>query len=63
MAYKIPVNKVKTKAEAREIATNWQHKFSQRRMSYSELANDQQYFETLGKKFGLKKEFKENGIL
>jgi hypothetical protein len=54
---------VKTKEQARQIAIDWQSWASKQSLSYSELSQWQTYFETLAKKFGLKKEFKENGII
>jgi len=57
------IDKVKSKAEARQIAMDFQEWSSEQSLSYSELANYQSYLERLGKKFGLIKEFKENGII
>ena len=54
---------IKTKGEARQRAIDWQIYASKENLSYSEIAEWQGYFETLGRKFGLIKEFKENGIL
>jgi len=58
-----PISKVKTREEARSIAINFQEEMSNESTSYSELAEYGNYFETLGKKFKLTKEFKENGII
>lgn len=58
-----PLNKVKSKEQARDIAINWQFRFSERKMFMSDLVEAQSYFETLGKRFGLTKEFRENGII
>lgn len=51
------------KARLREEAVRWQHDFSRHVYSYGELAEIQAYFEKEGKKYGLMKEFKENGII
>jgi len=58
----IPVSEVKSKGEARTMAVDYQNWASNQNMSYGELVVYQNYFDKLGKKFGLKKEFKENGI-
>lgn len=57
------ITKIKSKTEAREIAIEWQRWQSEKSMSYSEMLKWQNYFETLAKKFNLKKEFKENCII
>lgn len=51
------------KERLREEAVRWQHDFSRHCYSYEELAEKQAYFEKEGKKYGLVKEFKENGII
>ena len=51
------------KARLREEAVRWQCDFSRHCYSYAELAEKQAYFEKEGKKYGLVKEFKENGII
>lgn len=51
------------KAKAREEAIRWQQDFAKHNYSMSELAEFGAYFEKLGKKYGLTKEFKENGII
>ena len=51
------------KARLREEAVRWRHDFSRHGYSYGELAEKQAYFEKEGKKYGLVKEFKENGII
>lgn len=51
------------KERARAIAQYWQYNFSNNAMTYGALLAWQNYFETLGKRYGLIKEFKENGIL
>lgn len=57
------LDKVKSKEEARQIAIDWQFWASNKSLSYSELATYGHYFEKLGRKFHLIKEFKENGII
>lgn len=53
----------KEKEKARQTAINWQNETSQKTMSYAELMEISNYFEKLAKRYGLIKEFKENGIL
>lgn len=50
-------------AELRQQAIDWQRTIEYQNYSYSELAEWQGYFETLARKYGLIKEFKENGII
>lgn len=57
------VNAVADEEEARSIAVDWQEWASSQNLSYGELAEYQSYFGTLGEKFGLTEEFKENGII
>jgi hypothetical protein len=56
------ISKVKNKSEAQSIAVAYQNWSSEHSMSYGELIKYNHYFEALGKKFKLIKEFKENGI-
>jgi hypothetical protein len=58
-----PISSVKTKGEARNLAITYQSKISNEIISWGEVANYSHYFETLGKKFKLTEEFKENGII
>ena len=52
-----------TKKEmARQEAIDWQNDFCNYNYSYGELAEFGYYFEKLGKRYGLLKEFRENGI-
>lgn len=51
------------KYEIRQEAIEWQLNFEQNNYSYSELNTWQEYFEKYGKKYGLLKEFRENGII
>lgn len=51
------------KNEAREKAIVWQLDFDNHNYSYGELMFFLNYFEKLGKRYGLITEFKENGII
>lgn len=57
------ITAIKSKEEARQQAIDWQYWAGEQNLSYSEIADWAGYFRTLGKKYGLLKEFKENGIL
>lgn len=50
------------KEKARELAVQWQHDFANNNYSWLELANFTDFFTRLGKRYGLIKEFRENGI-
>ena len=50
------------KESARTEALEWQLTAGENTMSWSELADASQRFYTLGKRYGLLKEFMENGI-
>ena len=50
------------KANVREEAIDWQTMASEGDMSYGELAEAGDYFYRLGKRYGLLREFRENGI-
>lgn len=51
------------KQKAIDKAIEFQITLSAYNYSYAELVEKQNYFRKLGKKYGLIKEFKENGIL
>ena len=51
------------KEKARQEAINWQHDFDNHNYSYHELYMQQLRFEKLARQFGLRKEFRENGII
>lgn len=51
------------KNNAIELAKDYQCDFGQYNWSYSELATIYNFFENVGKRYGLLKEFKENGII
>ena len=50
------------KEAARQAAIEWQLTSGDEPISYTELAEVCQRFYTLGKRYGLLKEFRENGI-
>lgn len=51
------------KAAARQKAIDWQHSFNERNDSWEDLANATAMFEKLGRRYGLLREFRANGIL
>lgn len=51
------------KAELIEEAKNWQYDFADHNYSYGEILEMQNYFERNGKRYGLLREFRENGII
>lgn len=53
----------KGKEQAREKAQIWQAGFPEHDYSYEEIAAFQEMFYRLGRRFGLLKEFRENGII
>lgn len=53
----------KEKRRARNSAIWWQENFDNEKYSYFELSEWQEYFYKLAKRYGLIKEFKENGII
>lgn len=53
----------KNKARARHTAQAWQAAMSETAQSWGEIAESTAYFEKIGKRYGLIKEFKENGII
>jgi len=57
------ISEIETKEEAEQIAVQFQSWISEKNFSYGEIAEYSIYFDTLGKKFGLIEEFKENGII
>jgi len=54
---------LKGKNNARDEAVKWQAEFSEHDYSYGELAYFSNYFETKARRYGLVKEFRENGII
>ncbi len=51
------------KEAARQAAQEWQAGFADGAHSWEELANAGAYFEKLARRYGLVREFKENGII
>ena len=51
------------KAEARAMAIEWQLNFAEQNLTQFELACYHNMLYQLGKRYGLLKEFKENGII
>lgn len=51
------------KEQARQEAILWQLDFANKNYSWGELLYFQGYFEKKAKKYGLIKEFRENGII
>ena len=51
------------KERARDKAIEWQLDFNNHNYSYDELACYGDYFTRLAKRYGLVKEFRENGII
>ena len=50
------------KSRVREMAIDWQIEASENSYSYGELAYFGEIFRKLGKRYGLLREFRENGI-
>lgn len=53
----------KAKERARNKAVEWQNGFCDHNYSYGELVYYRDYFGRLAKRYGLVKEFRENGII
>ena len=53
----------KGKEKTRNEAIDWQSDFATHNYSYGELAYFSDYFETKARRYGLVREFKENGII
>ena len=53
----------KGKEAARERAIAWQYEAAEQSLSYGELAEAADHFHRLAKRFGLVREFRENGII
>lgn len=56
------MNYQRAKENAREKAIDWQLESSEKDYSYGDLANFGVYFYKLGRRYGLLREFRENGI-
>jgi len=55
--------KINSKEQARQYAIEWQEWQGEVSLSYKEVIMFSDIFRKLGKKFGLLREFKENGII
>ena len=51
------------KEQVRQEAIDWQMKFNNQKYGYLQLAEFSDYFSIMGKRYGLLKEFRENGII
>lgn len=51
------------KENIRNNATSWQNNFERFDFAYGEIAEIQAFFAKLAKRFGLTREFRENGII
>lgn len=56
-------NYQKNKERARELAINWQSIQAERNFYMSEIVEQTEKFVKLAKRYGLTREFKENGII
>jgi hypothetical protein len=52
----------KAKARARELAIKFQQEISDENPSWWEICDAQDFFRNLGRRYGLLREFRENGI-
>ena len=57
------IYRIKDKQKARDCAIKWQHWASKHNLSFFEMVEWTTYFYTLARKFGLVREFRENGII
>lgn len=62
MKTKIKKTYQELKETARNIAIEWQSLQSEQAMTWGECAAWGDYFERLGRRYGLLREFRENGI-
>ena len=53
----------KNKERVRSEAIEWQNNCINHSYSYGEFIEFQNYFESMGEKYGLLREFRENGII
>jgi len=63
MSYTSYEPEIKTKEQAREYAIDYQQWASTKDLSWGEVIHFSNKLSTIAKKFGLVKEFKENGII
>ena len=59
----LPTDYQKGKENARREAITWQNDFSGKALTEWELVDACAYFEKLAQRFGLVREFRENGII
>lgn len=59
---KAPATYANNKAAIEQLAHDWESYANEASMSYSEFADWYELFETLGRRFGLLAEFRENAI-
>ena len=50
------------KEQVRQEAIDWQIETAEQNLSYGELAEAGEYFEKLGRRYGLLQEVRENGL-
>ena len=53
----------RAKARVRDMAVEWQNDFCNHDYSYAELIHWEDHFRGLAKRYGLVREFEENGII
>lgn len=58
-----PLGTITTADEATDLAIEWQQWQAEQSLSLGELAEWQAYFRQLARKFNLRDEFEENGII
>lgn len=63
MSFMDMIRTVDNAGDARDGAIYWQELFSERDISFGELAEWQAIFSELGDKYNLTEEFEENGII
>ena len=51
------------KEKARELAVQWQYDFANNNYNWEEISEFTDFFTKLGKRYGLLKEFRENGVI
>lgn len=51
------------KSEARNEAIEWQYAFCDRDISWEELCEETEHFAKLAKRYGLIREFKQEGVI
>lgn len=58
----LTLERAQDKESARLCAVEWLEVTSEQRLSYYDMMNAYEYFEKIGRRFGLLKEFRENGF-